>query len=423
MAPGGHMLYSGPTRSPEGRCSLTTFFDASRGGGPRLREISPNTAEAVLELVSALDDESLQRVARIIRAVGWSAVGGANGEEDAAGTDVDAENTIEYGWRQDAWSSGFLTQLRTLTGRHWTLLLRHPLLLATNLAANVFTGGLCAFAFRELDFELGSGVLQRMGFLFFLGCHFLLTGLASLAVWRHERLLYFQERGVGCYSTTAFILAKTVCADAIPMRIMPTVVCAAICYPSLGLAGIGFESGEAWYGPVKAMAFVASLCVTSLVISATFSCIGILCESSVVAVLVAVLYALFTLLFSGFLANANHLTGIMQWVPYFSCLRYQFELVMSNELLGEMITVKQRWPPDPTGKGSYHTVPGTTIVNQYLGFNPDWMDGYARIIPLGTRPDDQISAPWLDLYIPFAWFVAAVALSIALLKYCVKDPH
>ena len=109
-------------------------------------------------------------------------------------------------------------------------------------------------------------------------------------------------------------------------------------------------------------------------------------------------------------------------LSYFSILRYFFELVMSNELLGQYVTVNQLWPGDP-GHGSYKPVSGYMIVHDYLGFNADFTESCARVIAVGGTPSAQISACWYDLYIPALWFVAAVVLSIVLLKYVARDPH
>ena len=134
---------------------------------------------------------------------------------------------------------------------------------------------------------------------------------------------------------------------------------------------------------------------------------------------VQVLYALYNLLFCGFLANANRLPSFAAWMPYTSFLHYHFELVMSNELLYESVTIKRLWPGDPTQRKE-QTVTGRIIVNDYLGFNSGWAAECARVIPHGT--DQQVSACWFDLYIPALWFAAAVVLACVLLK-CVRDPH
>jgi len=296
-----------------------------------------------------------------------------------------------------------------------------------------------------------------MGLLFFVGAHFLLTGLANIGVWKQERLLYFHERGVGCYGTVPFVLAKTVFADALPMRIVPALLLAAIIYPTVGLAGATGPSsaGGVWYfGPVKAASFVGSLCVTNLAASAMFSCIGISCESTAVAVLAGVLYALFTLLFSGFVANLGALSAAFSWLSYLSILRYAFELIMSNELLGQVIVVNKRWPPGPH---PIAPINGRVVLQDFLGFDSGrrrwdptrdgtppagprahavqvrptdgtpferplagWQADCARIIPVGNPP---ISACWFDLYMPAVIYVVLVVLSIFLLKFCARDPH
>ena len=119
------------------------------------------------------------------------------------------------------------------------------------------------------------------------------------------------------------------------------------------------------------------------------------------------------------LANAKALQGTwLGLLSYASVLHYFFELVMSNELLGQLITVSRRYPGDP---GQKHTpVSGHMIVHDYLGFNHY---DCARVLPIGDDPMNQISACWLDLYVPVVWYAFFVVLSIVLLKFCVRDPH
>jgi len=46
--------------------------------------------------------------------------------------------------------------------------------------------------------HFNSGVLQRVGLLFFVGIYFVLTTLVTLGMWHQERLLYFQARRPLC---------------------------------------------------------------------------------------------------------------------------------------------------------------------------------------------------------------------------------
>ena len=54
------------------------------------------------------------------------------------------------------------------------------------MLATFCVSSICALAFWDVDLNLSGGVLQRMGLLFFLGSHFLLTGLASIGLWKGE---------------------------------------------------------------------------------------------------------------------------------------------------------------------------------------------------------------------------------------------
>lgn len=206
-------------------------------------------------------------------------------------------------------------------------------------------------------------------------------------------------------------------------RILPALLCSAIVYPTVQLAGIsGTDSagGEPIWGPVKAGTFVLGLCLTNLAASAVFSCIGIVCEETMVAVLTGVLYCLFSLLFSGFLTFGTRFS----FLSYFSILHYFFELVMSNELLGRTVTVNRIWPGDPGGQGGKsNPITGYMVVHDNFKFNTGWLEHCARIIQVGENPHDQKFGCWFDLYMPAIWFIAAVLLSIVLLKYCARDPH
>ena len=204
-------------------------------------------------------------------------------------------------------------------------------------------------------------------------------------------------------------------------RILPALLCSAIVYPTVQLAGIsGTDSagGEPIWGPVKAGTFVLGLCLTNLAASAVFSCIGIVCKETMVAVLTGVLYCLFSLLFSGFLTFGTRFS----FLSYFSILHYFFELVMSNELLGRTVTVNRIWPGDPGGQGGKsNPITGYMVVHDNFKFNTGWLEHCARIIQVGENPHDQKFGCWFDLYMPAIWFIAAVLLSIVLLKYCARD--
>ena len=104
--------------------------------------------------------------------------------------------------------------------------------------------------------HFNSGVLQRVGLLFFVGIYFVLTTLVTLHMWHHERLLYFQESAAGCYGALTYLASKLF-FDVVPLRLLPALLAAAIVYPMSGLrhdapdwsglgSGLGLGLGLAW---------------------------------------------------------------------------------------------------------------------------------------------------------------------------------
>ena len=82
--------------------------------------------------------------------------------------------------------------------------------------------------------HFNSGVLQRVGLLFFVGIYFVLTTLPTLHMWHQERLLYFQESAAGCYGAVTYLASKLF-FDVVPLRLLPALLAAAIVYPMSGL--------------------------------------------------------------------------------------------------------------------------------------------------------------------------------------------
>ena len=82
--------------------------------------------------------------------------------------------------------------------------------------------------------HFNSGVLQRVGLLFFVGIYFVLTTLPTLHMWHQERLLYFQEAAAGCYGAVTYLASKLF-FDVVPLRLLPALLAAAIVYPMSGL--------------------------------------------------------------------------------------------------------------------------------------------------------------------------------------------
>jgi len=298
-----------------------------------------------------------------------------------------------------------------LCARQARQVVRHPLLLWVQLGCTAAISFLAGIVFWQLNYDLDSGVLTRVGLIFFLGLYFMLTALAPLPLWASERLLYFQERAAGCYGPIAYVLARTL-YDGLMQRVLPACLCAAIVYPMAGLS----LSGPS--GPIHTALFIASLCLANLFGTAVITCIAIVCHSAAVATILSVLFVLLSTLFCGFIVNLPTLqqrgawfgeTGSTFGPQYFSYLFYLNELAMSDEMLKHIVTVKVNLEP---GKHASYEIAGEEVLAHL---------GYAlNCSRIGGRDD---TACWYDLLVPISGVCFFVALSATLLALCVKDPH
>ena len=123
---------------------------------------------------------------------------------------------------------------------------RHPLLFYVNFGATVAVSLLCGIAFWQLDRGDFDTVLSRIGLAFFLCLYFTLTALVSLGMWQHERMLYFHEHGAGAYGPAAFLASKAI-FELLPLRVLPSLLCAAIVYPMAGLRADDAHGAAATY--------------------------------------------------------------------------------------------------------------------------------------------------------------------------------
>ena len=421
MAPGGKLLYCGPRILADGRDALGAAFDAAAAlcpggaGCPPLLTLSPNPAEAMLEALADPAPAMVERVAKLVEI--------AEAERDRLASDGNhGQRRLSVAWRGAA-RGGLLRQVAALSTRHLTLMYRHPMLICINLVATALIGAVCALAFfhdptgdaapSSVDFN--GDVLQRMGLIFFLGTYFVLTALAGLSLWHTDRLLYFQERGAGCYGPLAYLVSRTL-FETVPMRVLPSVLCAAVVYPLVGLRedGPGHTLGQTdANGPVSAAAFVAALTLANLAGTMTMSCAGIVLKGTGVATFVGVLVSLYAMLFCGFLVNLPTLCGhgaAACALPQLSFLKYFIETTLVNELHDRTVVIR---PIDPRFDPRKPVlVPGKTVLLQ-LGFDPG-QDLCALGMPCSS---------WANLEVLAAWVAGGLLACYVLLRWGVTDPH
>lgn len=444
---------------------------------PKLLSFSPNSAEAILEVMAEPSQEVAAVVERLLArphpfALSPAAAAGFAGGAPPGGA-LPAPRR-----------ASLLVQLGALSARHLRLSYRHPLLIGVNLLATAVVSVLVGVAFWQVDpsqsIHFGSGVMQRVGLLFFVGIYFILTSLVGLGMWQQERLIYFHEHAAGCYGALSY-LASRLFFDVVPLRLLPALLATAIIYPMAGLrhdapfADWRLDHFSRWPGPAAASMFVAGLCLVNLVAATMASCIGIVCDSAGVGTMLGVLLTLFTMLLCGLLVNGDapqqdgwvaagamlcawaggagagwlsrrtpalrhcattlvaggagggmalggwlmhaHVAGaVVRLLPSPSYLYYFIEMVLFNELHDQLITIDSR-----TDIGKSYVVQGKEVLAQ-LGYGraeSDWQSTlYGSLCAL-----DMPCASVRDLTVLSGWALVCVVFCYFLLRFCVRDPH
>lgn len=193
----------------------------------------------------------------------------------------------------------------------------------------------------------------------------------------------WQEHSAGCYGPGACVLAKALC-EMLPLRVLPVFLFGAIAYPMIGLKPTA--EAASW--------FALLVCLANTNASAMFNCIGIACANSALGTLLAVIVALLSQLLCGFILNKNSLHGPALGLTRLSVLNYAFEALMINELEGVAIVIK------PKGIDDSFPTTGAVILDQ-----------------IGIDEANFGS----DVATLCVWLVFFVALSYAILKWCVKE--
>ena len=188
---------------------------------------------------------------------------------------------------------GFVQQFIILSGRTWKNLYRNPMLMLAHYAIAILVSVLCGYCYFNLTNDI-KGFQDRLGLLFFILALFGFSTLTSLTVFSSERVIFLRERANGYYSPFTYFISK-VCFDIIPLRLLPPIIVIVVVYPMTGLV-------PRW---PEFLICMLTLVLFNLSASAICLLIGIICRDNAVANLVGSLVMLFSILFAGFLLNAD----------------------------------------------------------------------------------------------------------------------
>eukprot|EP00127_Corallochytrium_limacisporum_P002658 Clim_evm94s134 gene=Clim_evmTU94s134 len=203
-------------------------------------------------------------------------------------------------------------------------IVRNPFLLVGHLSLSIILGLVVGGFYYQLQLENLEAIQNRMGALLII-CAFLGFGsMSSLEMFHSERGLYMHERSNRFYGPSAFFVSKMF-FDLVPLRMVPPLIMGTICYWMIGFRHDTIDH------------FFYFLLILMLVnVAATSLCmvIGVSAKRMSMAIEVAALSLLFSLMLTGIFNNHKTMNPYVAWLRYLSFFNYGYEALCVNELDG-----------------------------------------------------------------------------------------
>lgn len=194
--------------------------------------------------------------------------------------------------------------------------------LGISIALAVFGGAI----FNDVSNNL-AGFQNRMGAFYFSLSFFAFASFSSMDIFVRERHIFVRETGSKYFRPFSYFVSK-VLLDMIALRVIPASIFSVIFYWMMGLR----NSPEAF------VVFWATIVLFNVCAGIMSICISIATPTVGQANLIAAVWFLIMLLFGGFLVNVDTMQWWYAWVKYTSIFYYSFEILMTNELAGLLLS-------------------------------------------------------------------------------------
>lgn len=265
---------------------------------------------------------------------------------DSPTTRLDSATTIQE-IRVDTASR--ITIISQVFARHAKVFYRSPLLFFTHLGLGIVSGVFVGLLYFHVDNTI-AGLQNRLGSFFFIQSLLAFGGLSAISSLDKDRVLFIRERSNGFYGWFPYYLSKMF-FDIFPLRIVPAIVLCSICYNLVG------------YVPTADAFLRFLLVVVFFSINSGLNGFFIACmiPETGTATLVAVMWLLFQMLFSGILVNQVTLPAYIGWIQYISFFKYAYEALVANETSNLRISINV--------SGLQLLIPATSLLNGF-GLDP-----------------------------------------------------
>jgi len=200
---------------------------------------------------------------------------------------------------------------------------------------------------------LAQTTLPLQAFYFTLS-FFAFASFSSMDIFVRERHIFVRESGSKYHLAFSYFVAK-ILLDTFVLRVIPVTIFTFVFYWMMGLRA----------EPEIFVTFWATLVLFNVCAGTISICISIATPAVGQANLIAAVWFLIMLLFGGFLVNVQTMSPWFAWLRYTSIFYYSFEILMTNELSGLMLSFDAPgYPPLPVyGEVFLHTI-GMETDNQ-----------------------------------------------------------
>ncbi|RHY27688.1 hypothetical protein DYB32_006611 [Aphanomyces invadans] len=231
---------------------------------------------------------------------------------------------VDFGMQRYHRSS--LLELQVLFLRTMRNTFRQKSLFVLHLAISAILGVITGLIFMGLQNNL-AGFQNRMGAFFFTLTFFGFGTLSSMDAFIAERPLFVKEAGAKYYGAWSYFVAKA-SIDLASLRVLPAIVFASIFYYLMGL-----------HAPLdRFLLFTTTLVLFNVAVGSMSTFVSICSKTVGIANLVATVVLLQNVLFGGFLLNVQTMSVGAAWMQWLSMFKYAFEVMMTNELSGLLLT-------------------------------------------------------------------------------------
>ncbi|KAH3759543.1 ABC transporter [Pelomyxa schiedti] len=267
-------------------------------------------------------------------------------------------------------SASIWTQLLMLTQRQWRRNWRDPIMLLSSLIQYIVLALFMGAMYRKLGNDQQS-VLDREGCLFYFVMNFTWTPLlAALAIIPTDRPLFNRERAAGYYGSTAWMIANIICD--VPLEILFAVLASSISY---WLAGLNSD-------PQKFGFFLFTIWLLLEVSAGLGLACGAFLPRLDLGGLLATLFILLFMSFSGFVINLDSIPVYFDWITWLSFYKWGFEATLVNEMEGNVTFTCDPVPCSTLGVN----VTNCTLPCMYP-------DGHSVLVAVGMEDSNK----WLSL--------------------------